>query len=882
MEQTPSFTSGYFDGHRSAESARPCGMSSTLEILAPAGDSACLDAALRAGADAIYFGVDAGFNARARAENIAIEDLSRIMDTIHDFGRRGYLTLNTLVFDHELARVMTLIERAANAGVDAVIVQDLAVARLVKHWAPTLRLHASTQATCTDLAAIRYWAGLGAERVTLARELSLEQVSGLVSASPIELEVFVHGALCIAYSGQCLTSEAIGGRSANRGACAQACRLPYDLVVDGVLRDAGDVAYLLSPKDLDASHLLPDLLASGVSAIKIEGRLKGPEYVAATTRLYRRLLDATKAGATATGERVHCIADRDHRREGERDPDALANSSELLRLHQLSAQTFSRGPSPGFLHGTDHQRLVEGTSCDHLGIELGRCLGVQREAGKTWLRLHMIAPLSRGDGILLQGKRAGAEELGGRVWNLRVSARDVGSSEPRDEVWVWLGPDRTVAGDFADRRVFRTSLAQSTGEIDALIPKESERVEVRASLSGVLGEHPRLRMQTADGRRAEIILDQALQVAQRQPLSSRTVREKLERLGDTPYRLTELELDIPEGAMIPISALNRARREATDALRDQAHRSLPFSPLDREPIWPTQPAPEPGLFVTCRTKEQAEAAILAGAQGIYLDFLALTGTGPVLRQLKGLHPVSIGIALPRIRKPGEEKIDAYVRGLEPDAILVRSLGSLADIDVASTTHSDVAATHRPTWIGDFSLNASNTLSALELLGRSLSVFTPGYDLDAAQLLALLDSPLAAYAEVVVYHPMPLFHMEHCVFAALLSSGHDHRDCGRPCETHVVSLRDRKGVDLPLEADVGCRNTVFHGVAQSAAEVVPDLMQRGVRRFRVELVRETPEQTGSIVRAHLDLMARRVSTSEIQTRLATQGLSMVRGSLRVVG
>lgn len=860
-------------------------MSRMLEILAPAGDAACLDAALRAGADAIYFGVDVGFNARARAENLAIENLSSIMDTIHDYGRRGYLTLNTLVFDHELANVATLIARAADAGVDAVIVQDLAVARLVKQLAPGLRLHASTQSTCTDLAAIRYWAELGAERVTLARELSLEQISGLVNASPIELEVFVHGALCVAYSGQCLTSEAIGGRSANRGACAQACRLPYALVVDGVLHDAGDVAYLLSPKDLDASQILPDLVASGVRAIKIEGRLKGPEYVAATTRLYRRLLDATLARSSAATARADVDSTRadsvpTSSSQFQTDPDAT--STELLRLHELSTQTFSRGPSPGFLRGTDHQRLVEGTSCDHLGIALGRCLGVQRESGKSWLRLHTTAPLARGDGILVQGKRAGADELGGRVWSLRVSSRDVESTEPRDEVWVWLGPDRTVSGDFSARRVFRTSLAQSTSELDALIPKEPKRVDVRASLSGALGENPRLRMQTADGRQTEITVDQRLQVAQRQPLEPSTVREKLERLGDTHYRLSELDVEIPNGAMLPISALNRARREATDALRAQAHRSVPCSALDIEPNWPTQPVPDSGLFVTCRTKEQAEAAILAGAQGIYLDFLALTGTGPVLRELKGRHAASIGIALPRIRKPGEEKIDAYVRGLEPDAILVRSFGSLADPNVASATHADVAATHRPTRIGDFSLNTSNTLSALELLGRSLSVFTPGYDLDAAQLLALLDSPLAAYAEVVVYHPMPLFHMEHCVFAALLSSGHDHRDCGRPCEKHVVSLRDRKGVELPLEADVGCRNTVFHGIAQSAAEVVPNLMQRGVRRLRIELVRETPEQTDTIVRAHLDLMAKRSSTSELQKRLAAQGLNMVRGSLRVVG
>lgn len=857
-------------------------MANALEILAPAGDPACLEAALRAGADAIYFGVDTGFNARARAENIALDSLPEVMDTIHDLGRRGYLTVNTLVFDSELERVVALMERAAAAGVDAIIVQDLAVARLLKQLAPTLRLHASTQTTCTDLSAIRLWSSLGAERVTLARELSLEQVTELAKASPIELEIFAHGALCVAYSGQCLTSEAIGGRSANRGACAQACRLPYELVVDGVVRDLGDVAYLLSPKDLDASQMLPALIASGVSAIKIEGRLKGPDYVAATARLYRRALDASLAGETPTPSGT---ARAPWRAASDTSAGGSTFDPELVRLHDLATQTFSRGPSAGFLRGTDHRALVEGTTCDHIGIELGRCLGARRESNKTWLLLSTTRALARGDGILLQGKRAGVEEFGGRIWSLRSSGRDLEVCEPCDEVAVWLGPERAVPADLVDRRVTRTSLGRLAAELGALVPKSPESVGIRAEIWGEIGEYPRLSMQTEDGRRADYTLDQKLELARSRPLDPQAVREKLERLGDTHYRLDALEYRVAAGAILPISALNRARRALTDALRAQAHRATKVRSdfeLERLLRWPESSPLEPGLFVTCRTKEQAEAALVAGAQGIYLDFLALTGTGPVLRQLRATHQGTIGIALPRIRKPGEEKIDAYVRSLEPDAILVRSFGSLAELGVASDAGSDGTAPHQPQWIGDFSLNAVNTASSLELLSRSLAAFTPGYDLDASQLLALLDSPLAGHAEVVVYHPMPLFHMEHCVFAALLSAGHDHRDCGRPCERHVVSLRDRKGIDLPLEADVGCRNTVFHGIAQSAAELVPRLMRQGVGRFRVELVRETPEQTQAIVRAHLELMTAGVSAGELQKRLLGHGLRIVRGSLRVVG
>ncbi len=254
------------------------------EVLAPAGDRQALEAAVAAGADAVYFGVDA-FNARARARNFSVDTLEDTVRLLHAHRVKAHLTLNTLVFDAELEAWSELVRAADRAGVDAVIVQDLGAVGLVRRIAPGLRIHASTQMTCTDAASVELAASLGADRVVLARELSLDDIAQIARATNVELEVFVHGALCVAYSGQCLTSEAIGGRSANRGACAQACRLPYELVVDGVVRDLGPRAYLLSPQDLEASAAIPRLIELGVHSFKIEGRMKGPEYVAATTRL---------------------------------------------------------------------------------------------------------------------------------------------------------------------------------------------------------------------------------------------------------------------------------------------------------------------------------------------------------------------------------------------------------------------------------------------------------------------------------------------------------------------------------------------------------------------------------------------------------------------
>ncbi|MBC7974926.1 MAG: U32 family peptidase, partial [Myxococcales bacterium] len=259
----------------------------TTEILAPAGDRDTMSAALAAGADAVYFGLDDGFNARARATNFASDALPEIVAGIHRAGARAYVTLNTLVFEPELPIVEELIRRIAAAGTDAIIVQDPAVALLARAICPALDIHASTQMTASSPLAAELLRGLGIARVVVPRELSVDEIRMYAAGTTIPLEVFIHGALCVSWSGQCLSSEAWGGRSANRGQCAQACRLPYRLIVDGQERDLGEVAYLLSPKDLVGLDAVPALAGLGVASLKIEGRLKAPHYVATAVAQYR-------------------------------------------------------------------------------------------------------------------------------------------------------------------------------------------------------------------------------------------------------------------------------------------------------------------------------------------------------------------------------------------------------------------------------------------------------------------------------------------------------------------------------------------------------------------------------------------------------------------
>ncbi|MBI4702408.1 MAG: U32 family peptidase [Deltaproteobacteria bacterium] len=804
------------------------------EVLAPAGDAAALRAAIRAGADAVYLGLRA-FSARARATNFDEAGLCQAMRELHEHGAKGYVTLNTLVCDDEMADLERAVRACVAAGADAVIVQDLGVARLVRELVPELVLHASTQMTCTDLGAIALARGLGVRRVALARELSLAEIERLAAASDVELEVFVHGALCISYSGQCLASAALGGRSANRGLCAQPCRLPYELVVDGAVADLGNRAYLLSPFDLEASHLVRRLAEAGVASLKIEGRLKSAPYVLAAVRLYRQAVDALGGQAPAPSEAVR----------------------------RAALQVYSRGSGPGWLEGVDHQRLVDGALCEHRGLEIGTALGVGALAGKRCISLRLSEPLARGQGILIEGGWAGAGELGGRVWELLDRhGRKIEAARPGREALAWLGPDVAVRAVPAGRRAFRTSDPAVERDLAAAMDRPY-RAPLALRVSGVAGEPAWIEARSLrDGRVARVATEAAVERARGQGARHAAIREKLGRLGKSPFALASLDLDVPEDAFLPASSLNRARRALVAALAAQAVRSHRTSGVTAAPWLEAARPPEreplsAGLFVLCRSPDQAQAALEAGASGVVLDFASPERAEQALGALRARGAPSVALALPRILRDGEDEIEARHVSLRPDALLLRALGSVGRQDGCPR-------------IGDFSLNVANRRTAAALLGLGLDAFTPAHDLDARRLLALCAAPFAPWAEVVVHARVPLFHTEHCLFAARLSRGADGRSCGRPCERRALALRDRTGLGHPVLADALCRNTVYCATARTAAAIAARLCERGVRRFRIELLHESAAEARSIVQIYRDLLAGRTGGAETERALERMG------------
>src|SRR5689334_22264082 len=353
------------------------------ELLAPAGDWECAKAAVENGADAIYFGLER-FNARMRAQNFTAADLPRLMEFLHRRGVKGYVTFNTLIFANEMAEAEQHLRAIIAAGVDAAIVQDVGICRLIRRLSPDFPIHASTQMTITSAAGVEFARDLGCNLVVLARECSLREIESIQSSvdsalrtphSEFPLEVFVHGALCVAYSGQCLTSEALGGRSANRGECAQACRMPYELISDGQTVPLEDRRYLLSPQDLAGIDVLPELARLGVASLKIEGRLKSPEYVASITRIYRHALD------TLAGEAI---------------PE-LASETPVPPRPQTQYEmemAFSRGLSTGWFRGINNQELVHARFGKKRGVYLGE---VSRIHGER-VHLGLQAPVKAGDG----------------------------------------------------------------------------------------------------------------------------------------------------------------------------------------------------------------------------------------------------------------------------------------------------------------------------------------------------------------------------------------------------------------------------------------------------------------------------------------------------
>jgi U32 family peptidase len=833
------------------------------EIMSPAGHWPQMHAAIEAGADAVYFGLN-HFSARAKV-GFTLAELPEAMRTLHQRGVRGYITFNTLIFEHELAEAARTIAAIAEAGADALIMQDYGAVKMAREIVPGMELHASTQMSITNADGVRFAQAAGLQRVTLARELSLEEVRTIIEATGCDLEIFVHGALCVAYSGQCFSSEAWGGRSANRGQCAQACRLPYLMMVDGELKPLADARYLLSPGDLYALEQVPTIVDIGVAALKIEGRYKDAEYVALTTAAYRKAVDDAFAGLKTK-----------------------ITAGEKLQLEQV----YSRGLGPFFMTGTDHQAVVNGRAPRHRGIQMGRVTRVEfdRVVVET-AEAHDIAPLKPGDGVVFDSAdwRSPQEpEEGGRVYEAK-QGRDRQGAVIENGAVIELtfanGAvkfDRIRAGDL----VWRTHDPDLDRAARPFLDPASPVAKQPITIHVIAHEGEPLEAEWSLAKRPELSVivksAAALERAQNRGISIDSLRDQFSRLGNTPYELADVTLDVTGTPFAPVSELNRIRRDAVEQLQSLQGRvhattvhALPHGrastdgrELQRAVNPPSSSA---RLHLLIRTPEQLDAAIELRPASITLDYLDLYGLRPSIERIKAAG-LAARVASPRVLKPGEEKIMNFLVSLDC-AILLRSTSMIDSLRDKTSGKVEL--------IGDFSLNAANSITTEAYLALGLTRITPTHDLNAAQVSALARSAGEDKIEAIAYQHLPVFHTEHCVFCRFLSTGTSYRDCGRPCEKHRVELKDPNGRAHPVMADVGCRNTVFGAEAQEASAHLTDWLRAGIRHYRLEFVHESAAEVQRVKQAFERALSSKITPQQLGIELrkiAPQGTT--EGSLFV--
>lgn len=789
------------------------------EILAPAGNWECICAAVSGGANAVYFGLDR-FNARMRADNFTRDDLPSLIPFLHQQGVKAYVTMNVLIFTAEMREAWEYLCELAQAGVDGVIVQDIGLATLFRQIPETMKLplHISTQMTVTSPEAVRFVERtLHPEQIVLARELSLKEIALCSKEATVPMEVFVHGALCVSYSGQCLTSESLGQRSANRGECAQACRMPYRLEVNGRTVSLGDRRYLMSPQDLCAFDRVPELIKAGVGSFKIEGRLKSPEYVYAVSSAYSKAVDAAKKS------------------------DVLSPEMRRSLLYDMQ-MTFSRGFWTGWLDGPNHPALTHG----RYGKKRGAYVGRISSSGLGWVELELLPsfPLSPGDGFVIDRGEDRNEEQGGRIWKQNgtrlyfhgnASNIDWHTVRPGNSLWKTDDPALNTRLSHAWK-----NRAKPGRKIDLVIQgREGDALTVTCEGISIKSQIP-------------------LQKAFKQPLTPKVFREQFGRLGNTPFELGECIFQMDEGMMLPLSELNRMRRELVAQIplthqgcgQPMELPAVTFEKCESE-------LSQPRIYALCRTAEQAY--VLAGnphIKRIYLDLQKPEEMASCVQKLRETaRGQEIFIATLRIHKHGESRYFRLIEKAEPDGVLVRNLG-------AAEYFSD----KNLRLVGDFSLNVTNPFAVKYWLNRHFESLTASYDLNIEQLLDLVQSGASPYLEMTLHQHMPLFHMEHCVFCSFLSKGSYYGNCGQPCEKNRVRVVDRTGVRHVLKSDEGCRNTLFNGKAQSGARFVPQLTHAGLRRYRIEFLEEATDEVQNITALYTRLFSSEISADYLLEQL----------------
>lgn len=801
--------------HEAGVMAAPC--PKNVELLAPAGNMECLHAAVKAGADAVYLGAG-HFNARRGADNFSLENLAEACDYAHLRGVKIYLTLNTVVLPSELPDALELARQAYRCGVDAFIVQDIGISIELSRIMPDVEVHVSTQMNIHDEDGLRAAAALGATRVTLARELSLAEIARLHELAEelgVELESFAHGALCICYSGQCFMSSLVGGRSANRGRCAQACRLPYELH-NRALRKTLDAPgeHLLSPKDLCTANLIPELLHAGVASLKIEGRMKSPEYVQAVVGVYRAVIDRVEAAIDRDG--IDSVVASDA-------PELRASEEEMSVL----SEAFSRGFTTAYLKGKRGNEIMSYGRPNNRGVFVGRVAKV-REG------LVFIDPeteLHVGDLI--------------EFWTNRGHfVHTIGEFKTDRAGRVFFPVERAVGkGD----RVFRVRNAEAAFVDDDKLP--SVAVCARAELR--IGQPALLTFTVAAGDASVTVEGPEVEAARTKAITEEEVREHIDRMGTTPFYLSSLEIDLDEGVGMGFSMLHKLRARAAEELQETILAHYHARKLERTPSRAFAPVVRKGwckVAALATNPACARAAKRAGADLIYVPAANYRrGEAVIAGQLSDTaeqagYPKQCIPVLPTVSQMFDEEkrngFDIWKRVKADKPVMVENLGQLlhaTEMGAAPEVGPHIPVTNKL------------DLQAMADLGAQRVWLSP--ELSLVQIEELGDMapmPLG----LTIMGQTELMVTEHCLLMSQGPCNQKCTECTRRKSPHY--LKDRKGYEMPVITDCTGRSHLYNAVQMDVAHLMPEIIGAGVSTVLVDTtlmnVKETTEKVARAVRA----------------------------------
>lgn len=768
-----------------------------VELLAPVGSFESLKAAVQNGANAVYLG-GKDFSARASANNFDREELKEAVRYAHIRGVRVFVTTNTLIKQNELEGFIEYVKFLYDINIDALILQDIGAAMTVKKLLPDFELHASTQMVAHSLEDVKYLEGIGFDRVVLARELNVEEIKHICDNTNVDIEVFVHGALCVCYSGQCLMSSMIGNRSGNRGRCAQPCRQRYtmiDINTGEEISSNGD--YLLSTRDLNAIEEINQIIDAGVHSLKIEGRMKKPEYVATVIGSYRDAVD-----------------------DYLRTKKVNVSHDIMTDLYTI----FNRKFTKGLLLGEVGEEVMNSQIPNNQGLYIGKVLDYNKKAKR--LKIALEENLKKGDGI----------NLGGGVIGRIIKGKEITDIGYKGEIIEidFIGEARR------NQMIFKTSDTQLMDKVQSTFKKDKELAKsfIDGEISLKLGQNPIIKFKDLKGNEAEIVGDFVIEKALKVPMRKEKIETQLRKLGNTPYELRNLKIDLDEGISLPISVINQIRRECIDNLSEERIEIKDRKYKDEKISYNPQRAIRPKdkkIRVKVKNLEQLREVVNFEINAIYYEDASTIEEAMIIGKENNKKVI---YSAPRIIRNKEYNRLNKIKDLNEDTIQIGTLGS---IDFFKNKNFCI----------DYYLNSFNSETINHFKKEGASVVCISQELNMNEIEETL-TYTDLDVESVVYGFAPMMISEYCPMGVIVRNCKKDKRC-KECNESKYALKDFKGEEYRLSQDLFCRTTIYNSKPTCVLDNLEELNNIGINIFRLDFTGENASEIREILEAYIEVI-----------------------------